>query len=224
MMLAFDLLNDTVDLDGDFVAHLIIENKKIFRQTMRSFYDDTVDEIITFSDNFTPFEFSKKGYFIPNMLDLDFQNKKLMNKINSVMQQTALNECDEELTSIRRDIISLFDKLNQMFDFEYDAQFDVDYSAILKLLDFKIDTSSRSCAELLVSYILLLNKYLKFDLFVLHNVYAYFDNEETEFIFKTLKLNHINLLCLSSSKPEKYSCFERVYILDNDLCSIDNKD
>ena len=184
--------------------------------------DDTVEELFTFSQDFKPFDFNKRGFFISNAIDLDFQNKKLVNKINSLMQKTAVNECSEDLASIQTLLINLFDKLNKMYDFEYDSNFEIDYSSILKLLQFNIDTSSHDLPQLLISYIILLNKYLKFDLFVLHSLYDFFDNNELEGIYETLSLSHINILILSSSKPQHISKFEEIHILDPDLCIIDS--
>ena len=39
------------------------------------------------------------------------------------MQKTAVNECSEDLASIQTLLINLFDKLNKMYDFEYDSNF-----------------------------------------------------------------------------------------------------
>lgn len=222
MMFSYKYLNDTVEFSNGKISVLVIENKKIFRQTLSSFFDDTVEEFFTFSQDFKPFDFNKKGIFISDVLDLNFQNKKLSTKINSVMQQTAVNEYGEDLASIQALLVNLFDKLNQMYDFEYDSNFEIDYPSILKLLPFNIDVSSSDLPQLLVSYILLLNKYLKFDLFVLHSIYDFFDLNELESIFETLSLNHINVLVLSSSKPVTVSKFEELHILDSDLCIIDN--
>ena len=197
-MLSYEYLNDAVELSSSKIPVLVIENKKIFRQALRSFLDDTVEELFTFSQDFKPFDFNKRGFFISNAIDLDFQNKKLVNKINSLMQKTAVNECGEDLASIQTLLINLFDKLNKMYDFEYDSNFEIDYSSILKLLQFNIDTSSHDLPQLLISYIILLNKYLKFDLFVFHSLYDFFDNNELEGIYETLSLSHINILILSS--------------------------
>ena len=213
MMLSYEYLNDAVELSNSKIPVLVIENKKIFRQALRSFLDDTVEELFTFSQDFKPFDFNKRGFFISNAIDLDFQNKKLVNKINSLMQKTAVNECGEDLASIQTLLINLFDKLNKMYDFEYDSNFEIDYSSILKLLQFNIDTSSHDLPQLLISYIILLNKYLKFD---------FFDNNELEGIYETLSLSHINILILSSSKPQHISKFEEIHILDPDLCIIDS--
>ena len=206
-MLSYEYLNDAVEFSNSKIPVLVIENKKIFRQALRSFLDDTVEELFTFSQDFKP---------------LDFQNKKLVNKINSLMQKTAVNECGEDLASIQTLLINLFDKLNKMYDFEYDSNFEIDYSSILKLFQFNIDTSSHDLPQLLISYIILLNKYLKFDLFVLHSLYDFFDNNELEGIYETLSLSHINILILSSSKPRHISKFEEIHILDPDLCIIDS--
>ncbi len=206
-MLSYEYLNDAVELSNSKIPVLVIENKKIFRQALRSFLDDTVEELFTFSQDFKPFDFNKRGFFISNAIDLDFQNKKLVNKINSLMQKTAVNECGEDLASIQTLLINLFDKLNKMYDFEYDSNFEIDYSSILKLFQFNIDTSSHDLPQLLISYIILLNKYLKFDLFVLHSLYDFFDNNELEGIYETLSLSHINILILSSSKPRHISKF-----------------
>lgn len=221
-MLSYEYLNDAVELSNSKIPVLVIENKKIFRQALRSFLDDTVEELFTFSQDFKPFDFNKRGFFISNAIDLDFQNKKLVNKINSLMQKTAVNECSEDLASIQTLLINLFDKLNKMYDFEYDSNFEIDYSSILKLFQFNIDTSSHDLPQLLISYIILLNKYLKFDLFVLHSLYDFFDNNELEGIYETLSLSHINILILSSSKPRRISKFEEIHILDPDLCIIDS--
>lgn len=221
-MLSYEYLNDAVELSSSKIPVLVIENKKIFRQALRSFLDDTVEELFTFSQDFKPFDFNKRGFFISNAIDLDFQNKKLVNKINSLMQKTAVNECGEDLASIQTLLINLFDKLNKMYDFEYDSNFEIDYSSILKLLQFNIDTSSHDLPQLLISYIILLNKYLKFDLFVLHSLYDFFDNNELEGIYETLSLSHINIFILSSSKPRHISKFEEIHILDPDLCIIDS--
>ena len=194
MMLSYEYLNDAVELSNSKIPVLVIENKKIFRQALRSFLDDTVEELFTFSQDFKPFDFNKRGFFISNAIDLDFQNKKLVNKINSLMQKTAVNECGEDLASIQTLLINLFDKLNKIYDFEYDSNFEIDYLSILKLFQFNIDTSSHDLPQLLISYIILLNKYLKFDLFVLHSLYDFFDNNELEGIYETLSLSHFDFV------------------------------
>lgn len=63
MMFSYKYLNDTVEFSNGKISVLVIENKKIFRQTLSSFFDDTVEEFFTFSQDFKPFDFNKKGNF-----------------------------------------------------------------------------------------------------------------------------------------------------------------
>lgn len=220
-MFACEYLKDAVRFEEGLIPVIVVENKRIFRKILLSFFDGSIEEQFTFSQDFKPFDFDKRGFFISNVLDLNFQNKKLTTKINSVMQQTAINEYSSELLTIQTQLINLFDKLNQDYDFEYNPNYEIDFPSILKLLQFNIDVSLRDLSELLVSYILLINKYLKFDLFVLHSIYDYFDYDEIEKIYKTLTPYHINILVITSSKPEHYSEFEELHIIDSDLCVID---
>lgn len=222
MMYAYKYLNDAVSFEEGKIQVLVIENKKVFRQALRSFYDDASEDLFTFSKNFEPFDFGKIGYFIPDPMNLDFQNKKLSNKIMSVIGQTATDEYYEDLRSIQSALFELFGKINQIYDYEYDSDIEIEFQSILKLLHFNIDTSSRGAAELLMTYIIKLNKYLKFDLFVINGLYDYFDVEEIENIGEMLAYYHINILVLSSSKPERISKYERLNILDADLCVIGN--
>lgn len=224
MMFACEYLNNNVEFTDGVIPVLVIENKKIFRKILYSFCEGTVEELFTFSQDFKPFDFEKRGFFVANILELNFQNKKLTSKINSIMQQTAINDYSEDLVLIKAQLVQLFDKLNQDYDFEYDSSFEIDFPSILKLLQFNIDVSCRDLSELLVSYILLLNKYLNFDLFVLHSIYDYFDYDEIEKIFRTLKLYHIHVLVITSSKPKKISGFDEIHIIDSDLCLIDTCD
>lgn len=220
-MFACEYLKDAVRFEEGLIPVIVVENKRIFRKILLSFFDGSIEEQFTFSQDFKPFDFDKRGFFVANILELNFQNKKLTSKINSIMQQTAINDYFEDLILIKAQLVQLFDKLNQDFDFEYDSSFEIDFPSILKLLQFNIDISCRDLSELLVSYILLLNKYLNFDLFVLHSIYDYFDYDEIEKIYKTLTPYHINILVITSSKPEHYSEFEELHIIDSDLCVID---
>ena len=68
MMLSYEYLNDAVELSNSKIPVLVIENKKIFRQALRSFFDDTVEELFTFSQDFKTFDFNKRGFFISNAL------------------------------------------------------------------------------------------------------------------------------------------------------------
>ena len=110
-MFACEYLNNNVEFTDGVIPVLVIENKKIFRKILYSFCEGTVEELFTFSQDFKPFDFDKRGFFVANILELNFQNKKLTSKINSIMQQTAINDYSEDLILIKSQLVQLFDKL-----------------------------------------------------------------------------------------------------------------
>ncbi len=224
MMISFTYLNSPIEFENDRVPVLVIENKKLFRDVLFSFTTETQEEYFTFSKDFKPFEFNKLGCFISNPINLDFNNKKLMTKINAFLSVNANNEFAAELANVNQSIFTLADKLVSLssFDLTYDET-SIDASSLIKLLSFQINSSDQSLCELLISFVLLLSKYLKTEVFVISNLYVYFSTEEIADIYKTLLLNHINLLVIEQNLPPHSYNYESVYIIDNDLCQIDKE-
>lgn len=75
MMLSYEYLNDAVELSNSKIPVLVIENKKIFRQALRSFLDDTVEELFTFSQDFKPFDLIKEDFLFLMLLIWIFKIK-----------------------------------------------------------------------------------------------------------------------------------------------------
>lgn len=224
MMISFTYFDSQIKFEDDKIPVLIIENKQLFRNVLYSFLNESHDEYFTFSENFKPFEFNKQGFFISNPIELDLNNKKLITKINSYLSNTVNNEFLPELSNVHQSIYDLADKLvaYSSFDLLYE-NIEIDSSDIVKLLSFKINCEEQTLAENLISFILLLHSYLKINIIVVANFYVYFSPEEAEQIFKTLTLNHINILLIEQSLPSHISAFESLHILDNDLCELTNE-
>ena len=223
MMFNFSYYSSQIDFEQGKMPVLVIENKQLYRDVLFSFIDAEEEKYFTFSKNFEPLEFNKHGYFISNPIELDFQNKKLLSKLNAYLTIVANNEFCSEFSESQRAIYNLADKLVQFssFDLTYDERIDVD--SIIKLLSLKINYSDQSLELSFISYVLLLSTYLKVSVFVVANLFIYFSAEEVEKICKTLLLNHINLLIIEQSLPICNTEVLSFHILDNDLCQIDKE-
>ncbi len=218
MRLYFPYLNKDIPLGEDAPTVLVLENKRVFRQTLLGFESETVDESLTFSKNYEPFEFRKKGWFLPDPLDVDLENKKLMQKIYRWLEEAANGEFCTELGELREALVCFGDKLAGFCDFDCGYQFDIEAAAIIKLLQFRIDREKVGPAEALLTFMRQTAKYLKTEIFVTANLHLYFEKEELESFFETLALDHIRLLCLEQTLPETSG---ELYIIDKDLCVID---
>ena len=80
MMVFFDFLSKPITMSTDKVSVLCIENHRIYRKTVESFYNGCPDESsIVFSENFSPIKFKNKVCFISNFFDLSFSIPTLKN-------------------------------------------------------------------------------------------------------------------------------------------------
>lgn len=222
MMISFKYMNDQqIIFDTYPIQNLVIENKQLYRKIISEFENDEQDESFTFSLNFKPFEFSKKGIYITNPLNVDLENKKLSNKISMYLENIANSDFEDRLIEIKQKIIELADELSASCDFDSNYDFNIETPAIIKLLKFKIGSDTASSEEKLLEFMILFSKYLQIDFFVIPNMHLFFTDELEKF-FETLNLHHINLLCIECFSDFKISEFEQTHIIDKDLCEIDN--
>lgn len=221
MMLHFEYLKNEIVFDDGFIQLLAIENKELFRNTLLAFEHDDTKSLFVFSENSIPIEFSKLGYFILNPPVVDLQNKRLTSKINSFLCDAANNDFQQELAQLKSELMNFAEKLGAFCEFDIEWCDDIDALSVIKLFQFRINSNSQAPAELFVTYILLLNRYLKINFFIVANLHMYFSENELEEIYESLLLRHINLLAIEPSKPESVQACEKIHIVDADLCDID---
>ncbi len=222
MRITFKYLNDSMSYEKVSVNTLIIENIRLYRDTLELFEENEAEESFVFSKNFTPFEFENKGMYISNPLSPDISNKKLMTKVNNYLAHIAGDEHYEVLKKIKSELSELGNVLSKECDFDFEYNGDVDTMSIIKLLEFKVKKSTDTTAELLVRFIMLMRKYLKVEIFVLPNMHLYFEPQELEKMFHTFALNDVKVLCIDYVSNDKALENEQYHIVDKDLCCIDN--
>ena len=81
-------------------------------------------------------------------------------------------------------------------------------------------TDSNSFLENLINYIKFIQNYTPVKCFILLNIHLYLSNEELELFYRDIINNHIKLLVLENYKFFDRHSFEKIIILDKDLCEI----
>lgn len=223
MMVAFEYLSKELRFDNEPIHTLVIENKQLYTKVILSFENEIIDEIMTFSKDFKPFDFDKHCVYISNPVCPQTENRKLATKINSYLESLANNEYSEKLNEIKNSLTSLASELTRQNDFDFTFNDEIDTKSIIKLLEFSVSTQEDNPALTLVRYITLVSKYLKTQLFVIANLHLYFSKDDIEAIFKTLSFYNINLLLLECVSPTVISNGEVLHIIDNDLISIEGE-
>ena len=208
MRAKFLYIDDCIKIGEGIFPVLVIENKKLYRDVLSSFSNSCEEDYFVFSEDFKPFEFSKDGCFISEPIFVDMNSRKLLGKLDGYMQQTA----------------RLADKLKAFCDFDCEYSDETDTSAIIKLMGFRFSAESSSLLDCFANYLKLSAKYLKIKVFVAANISLYFSPDEISSLLKDLSLEHINLLMVENTAPKALCDGEKLYIVDNDLCVIDDGD
>lgn len=222
MRIALEYFAEPLAFEGQTAVVLALENKTVFRRVVNAFLEDQADEMLTFSLDWKPFSFAKQGLYIANPLQPDADTKKLVNRISAAMEQLLNTELAELLSTVRQDLLRLGDTLTARFDYDVAYQDDLEAAAIVKLLQFRLRQEESTAAERLVRFIILTSQYLKVRIFVVPNLYLYFEPEEMSALLETLALHQIRILDLECQSPLCVDAHAKLYVLDRDLCTLDN--
>lgn len=185
MRIALDYFPEPLAFENQTAIVLTLENKTVFRRVVNAFLEDCADEVLTFSQKWKPFAFSKQGLYIANLLQPDADAKKLMNHVASAMEQTLNTELAEPLALVRQDLLQLGDALTARFDYDVAYQDDLEAAAVVKLLQFRLRREESTAAERLARFLILTSRYLKVRIFAISNLYLYFESEEVSRLLHT---------------------------------------
>lgn len=169
MRIALDYFPEPLAFENQTAIVLTLENKTVFRRVVNAFLEDCADEVLTFSQEWKPFAFSKQGLYIANLLQPDADAKKLMNHVASAMEQTLNTELAEPLAHVRQDLLQLGDALTARFDYDVAYQDDLEAAAVVKLLQFRLRREESTAAERLARFLILTSRYLRVRIFAISN-------------------------------------------------------
>ncbi len=222
MRIALDYFPEPLAFENQAAVVLALENKTVFRRVLNAFLEDRADEVLTFSQAWKPFAFAKQGLYIANPLQPDADTKKLVNRISGAMEQLLNTELTDLLVAVRQDLLQLGDALSARFDYDVAYQDDLEAGAIIKFLQFQLRREESAAAERLARFLILAAQYLKVRIFVMPNLYLYFEPEEVHRLLHTLSLHQIQILDLECRAPACIDVRAKLYVLDRDLCTLDN--
>ncbi len=221
MMIVLKNLNLEIKFNECNFHTIVIENKPLLRNVIYSFQNETPEEYFVFSKNYDPFEFRKKGIYITSAIGIDMNNKRLMAKINAELEQLLTNELWEDFFDTKNKLVCLAESLIQKSDFNLDWDCDINAQDLVKLFGMKIAKTENDFAGEFIRYIQLISQYIGVSLIVVSDLHNFFCADELDLIFKTLALNDIYVLCIEGVQPGSPSRYEKVHIIDSDLCEIE---
>lgn len=201
---------------------LVVENSHEYLKVveeLRSECAEGEESEFVFSDNSNILSMSKTCLLLYNYFDLDINNKKIVNEINSrVLDFVSKNDFVQDFCEVNKILININDKILENFDLDIEYDDDFSYDKFIKLSSYKISEQSKF-VDKVMSYIKLYTKLKNTKLVVFIGLSMYLSKEEIQLFIK--ELNYLELKCLFVEPYQKYKIENsKIIIIDEDLCEI----
>jgi len=221
MRLVYYDIPEGIEIYEDRISYLVIEDQRLLMRFIRELYDqyNGLDGKIALFEGDHELKISKNVELIYDFLSFDINEKKIISKINSILENIALDE-DNYLesmnitASIEKYIYHLSEKLP--YSFECNG---IGISAVIKMASVSIVDDSKSDIDRIYLYMSIVQELLGEKLFVLVNLSSYYTDDEIQLLCETLIKHRIKALIVDN-KPVLNNEFMKRRIIDKDLCVI----
>lgn len=221
MKLMIPYLSAPLYIEEDSFNALIIENQRLFREII----DDIREQIngfsgdIVFSIDDTPKTMLGNAELITDFFEIDINKKSLINKIQSIMEKTAV---DEQHYFETRNLLSNIEQYIQKIAFECTCDVEcnkLSISNVLKMAGLHFVEEYKNQLEKLIDYMSLIREYENEKLFILVNMRSWFSDDEMDLFIRTALVHKYRLLLVDNKEYSRLSSEKRI-IIDQDLCEI----
>lgn len=142
IMSIFGLDNKIVFEEGK-INVLEIYNKKLFYNLITILNENDSgqedNQIVLFEDGIRV-SIEKNVFVLTDMFNVDFNSKKITNKLYNLLAENIKNRQDNELENISLELRNyLIEEINEL-PFEFNMKSELELSDLLKAFDLKIDT------------------------------------------------------------------------------------
>lgn len=220
------LVNNRYQQHMDFDLYpayfLVLENSQEYLKVVEEFCVECIgneESQFVLSSNGEIMSIQKNCLLIHNYFDLDINNKKIINEINSrILNYISKQDFVQDFCDLNKLFIDINDKIVDGFDFKLEYDSDLTYDKFVKISNFKIESQS-TFLDKLMSYIRIYCELKRTKLIIFVGLSLFLSKEELEIFIK--ELNYLELNCLFVEPCLKYNlenCGK--IIIDDDLCEI----
>lgn len=222
MKLKINGFTNELEFYEDKVNILAINDTKCFTNIIQKLnnkiedIDDSNDIFLLDKDN-KELKIQKEMCMILDLFNIEYNSKKILNKLYDVISKDIENSGDIKLQSLFVEIRKcIIDEINE-FPFEFTMSDDIDISKMLKLYDLKIDNLAYNSILEKIEFLIDLNSTLEiFSIIVIPNLKIYLSKQELIELYKYSLYNNIKLLLIEKSVDEKLE-YENILVINENF-------
>lgn len=210
-----------IDLPENRVVNLVLENPQDFTEVLtdlqRQFHEEEGAAVL--SENNKELKWEKTGTIITDYINLSVNDKKVINRLYKLMQESSNEDFQMKGRLISNSISVLEQTISLM---RYDCiSYDLDFSwsDFYKAFHVRINDDSETLLEKLINYLRVCSGLLGYQLLCLVNAKDYLTKKDIAELYQIAEYLKIHLLMVESRERNDTNN-EIFYIVDYDHCLI----
>lgn len=222
MKLAYPAFSDVINIGGQKIPTIVIENKKLFRTIVCDFHNalQGIATELVLSKNERVVDVSKNAELLIDFIDFDINKRSLLNKILVELEKTAVSPEHYVKT---QELLAEIERMSDDWAFSYPCDIvssGLSISNLLKALSIRIRSDYEGHVgevEKVLDYMELVREFDRDKLFVTINMRSFFDDDIVVEFLKTAISHEFKVLMLESQAYTQLE-FENRLTVDADLC------
>lgn len=222
MKLRINGFDNEIMFNEECINVLTIENAKCFSNIIGILNDKIngmeSNEMFLLDEKNQELKMDKKMYIVLDIFNIDYNSKKILNKIYGIIEENIEKNQDYEIDKMILDLRNyIIQEINEL-PFEFVMKSELDVSEILKLYNLKIDDKNYTTILEKVEMLIDIMTTLKIaDILVIPNLKLFLSNDELVELYKYSLYNNVKLLLIERNTSKKLK-YENNIIIDENFC------
>ncbi len=219
MNIIIDYFDNKINLNGEYINVIEIENKKYFYRFVKDLYTIFLDGCtndITFFENDKEKNMNGKLKLFTDFFNFEFDSKKYTNDISKYVNENIDEKEKDALLSLYNKIIKIYTRILNNTDLPLNVENDATVESLTKF----VKISTKKTDELLESLFLLIDLesvLLTNNTLFFINLKQYLTKTELLELYKYALYNKIEIVLIDSQSYGTALKYEKKYIIDENL-------
>lgn len=217
MKIRLNSFQNDIDLFDGTISVIEIENTKYYNKLIQNINDNIngceTNKILLLSDENEILKLEKEAILVIDLYNIDFNSKKIISKIYSLIATNIKNKQTDELSQITMKLRHFIDLELMDLPFNFQIKENIEIEEILKMLSVKIENSEYPTLiekiELLIDIISTLQIC---KILIIPNLKLYLDEKELIEIYKYSMYNEIKLVLIERNSTSKLQYEQTLHI------------
>lgn len=215
-------LENNIVFDETHVNILEVKSKKFFSKLLliiNNKYNGIKDgNEIVLKENNIEIDISKNVFIIFDIFNIEYNSKKILNKLYTIIAQNVKCSQSFELEEIILKFRNFLIKEINELPFEFCMKSDINIEDVLKLFSLKIDESCYLSVIEKIEFLIDMIKNLEIaKILIIPNLKIYLTGEELVEIYKYAKYNEVHLLIIENNINKDLLEYEKKNIIDEEF-------